>query len=438
MPAEAALARVVGATHRADRLGHDDGVVKLAARMGPDRQRHLPLAVREQRRRQEVPPARAIADPAHGGQVGDHAAYRRTGCRPRSAPTPRSAGRGPGGRPSARRPNPRRAGSNLAGSCSSTSCRPERAPPTAPRPRPSRARPGNNQEPKQNKRKRPLFWPRRGDMCKRAAPSFACPGWRCDLDAVRIGIDVGGTKIEGLLLGDDGRELARQRVATPSAYDEVLGAIADLVSKLEQAAPGAARATVGVGTPGFLQPGRGVIWNANLLSLNNRPLDRDLVAALGRPVRLANDAKCFVLSEAIDGAAAPPAGSRPLPAGRCFRRHAGHGRRGRYRRRRTRPHRARTAPPPSGATPRSRSREAAERSPYECVCRHPGCIESFISGRGLEGTYRALGGRRAAAGPRSLAVNGPARRRPRRAFDALRRPTGAGAGFGDQPDRLRA
>src|SRR5580704_6408406 len=90
------------------------------------------------------------------------------------------------------------------------------------------------QEPKRNKRKRPLFWPRRGDMCKRPAPSFACPGWRCDLDAVRIGIDVGGTKIEGLLLGDDGRELGRQRVATPSAYDEVLKAIAALVGKLEQ------------------------------------------------------------------------------------------------------------------------------------------------------------------------------------------------------------
>src|ERR1700722_16158492 len=98
-------------------------------------------------------------------------------------------------------------------------------------------------------------------MCKRPAPSFACPGWRCDLDAVRIGIDVGGTKIEGLLLGDDGREFGRQRVATPSAYGEVLRAIAALVAKLEEAAPTGPRATVGVGTPGFLQPGRGGVWN---------------------------------------------------------------------------------------------------------------------------------------------------------------------------------
>ena len=106
---------------------------------------------------------------------------------------------------------------------------------------------------------------------------------------------------------DDGRELARHRERTPTAYDEVLRAIADVVG-----APGGERAragpaTVGVGTPGVLHPGRGVMRNANLACLNDRPLDRDLAAALGRPVRLANDGKCFVLSEAIDGAAAPPA-----------------------------------------------------------------------------------------------------------------------------------
>ena len=122
---------------------------------------------------------------------------------------------------------------------------------------------------------------------------------------MRIGIDVGGTKIEGLLLGSDGRELARERVATPAAYGEVLAAVGEVVGRLSQAA--GVNATVGVGTPGFLQPGRGVIRNSNLQSLNDRPLDKDLAAALRRPVRLANDAKCFVLSEAIDGAAAAPA-----------------------------------------------------------------------------------------------------------------------------------
>ena len=129
---------------------------------------------------------------------------------------------------------------------------------------------------------------------------------------MRIGIDVGGTKIEGLLLGGDGREITRERIATPAAYGEVLAAIRQIVERLSKTA--GVNATVGVGTPGFLQPGRGLIRNANLQSLNDRPLDKDLEAALGRPVRLANDAKCFVLSEAIDGAAAPPAGldrSRP-------------------------------------------------------------------------------------------------------------------------------
>jgi fructokinase len=211
-------------------------------------------------------------------------------------------------------------------------------------------------------------------------------------DAVRIGIDVGGTKIEGLLLGDDGREVARHRVATPSAYEDVLEAISKLVTSLEQGAGAAGRATtVGVGTPGFLQPGRGVIWNSNLLCLNDRPLDRDLAAALDHPVRLANDAKCFVLSEAIDGAAAPPAGldrSRPdVVFGATLGTGVGGGIviDGRV-----------LTGENGAATEWSHTTlpflNPDERSPYPCVCHHPSCIESFISGRGLEGTYRALGG----------------------------------------------
>src|SRR5436853_622898 len=118
---------------------------------------------------------------------------------------------------------------------------------------------------------------------------------------MRIGIDVGGTKIEGVALGEDGAERARHRVATPQVYEDVLAAIAGLVARLE--ADAGARGNVGVGTPGFLQPGRGLMRNSNLQCLNDRPLDRDLAAAVGRPVRLDNDASCFVLSEAVDGAA---------------------------------------------------------------------------------------------------------------------------------------
>ena len=85
---------------------------------------------------------------------------------------------------------------------------------------------------------------------------------------------VGGTRIEGIALGDDGRELARHRERTPTAYDDVLKAITGVVARLEASVPRAAtRATVGVGTPGVLHPSRGVMLNSNRASLNDRPLD---------------------------------------------------------------------------------------------------------------------------------------------------------------------
>ena len=118
---------------------------------------------------------------------------------------------------------------------------------------------------------------------------------------VRIGIDVGGTKIEGIALGADGEELARQRVATPRGdYEMTLAAIASLVRGLE----GNQRATVGVGIPGTPSPLHGLVKNANSTWLIGRPLSHDLERVLERPVRLANDANCFALSEATDGAAA--------------------------------------------------------------------------------------------------------------------------------------
>ena len=228
-------------------------------------------------------------------------------------------------------------------------------------------------------------------MCKRLWRSFASVGSRCDLDAVRIGIDVGGTKIEGLLLGDDGREVARHRIATPSTYEAVLEAIAALVARLELGAGARDRATVGVGTPGFLQPGREVIWNANLLCLNDRPLARDLVATLGRPVRLANDAKCFVLSEAIDGSGAPPAGLDRTRPDVVFGATLGTGVGGGI------VIDGRVLTGQNGAATEWSHTTLpflgpGESSPYPCVCHHPGCIESFISGRALEATYRQLGG----------------------------------------------
>jgi fructokinase len=118
-----------------------------------------------------------------------------------------------------------------------------------------------------------------------------------------IGVDLGGTKIEAILLDAAGHERWRERVASPRGnYDESLRAIAALVARARQAA-GGAPCTVGVGGPGNLTE-RGVMKNCNSTQLNNRPLPRDLEALLGQPVRVANDANCLALSEATDGAGA--------------------------------------------------------------------------------------------------------------------------------------
>ena len=120
---------------------------------------------------------------------------------------------------------------------------------------------------------------------------------------MRIGIDLGGTKIEGLALADDGRELLRTRVVTPRGdYEATVEAIGTLVEALEAGTAG--RGTVGVGIPGVPSSSTGLVKNANSTWLIGRPLVRDLERRLDRPVRVANDANCFALSEATDGAAA--------------------------------------------------------------------------------------------------------------------------------------
>ena len=123
----------------------------------------------------------------------------------------------------------------------------------------------------------------------------------------RLGIDLGGTKTEIVALADDGQELLRERVPTPRGdYAATVATIAALVRGAEAklGAGEAAPPTVGVGIPGAESRVTGLIKNANSTWLIGRPLRADLEAALGRPVRLANDANCFALSEATDGAAA--------------------------------------------------------------------------------------------------------------------------------------
>src|SRR5258708_25083692 len=120
---------------------------------------------------------------------------------------------------------------------------------------------------------------------------------------MRIGIDLGGTKIEGLVLDSRGVEKARLRVPTPdSSYDDTLKAVIDVVGELERRA--GERCTVGIAHPGAVSPATGLIKNANSTRLNGRPMRADLERALGREVRMQNDANCYAVAEASDGAAA--------------------------------------------------------------------------------------------------------------------------------------
>lgn len=206
--------------------------------------------------------------------------------------------------------------------------------------------------------------------------------------AIRIGIDLGGTKIEGLALADDGREIDRRRIAAPRGdYDATIGAIVDLVHAIERevAASGDEHCRVGIGIPGTISPATGVIKNANSTWLNGRPLDADLSRALERPVRLANDANCFALSEATDGAAA----GAPVVFGVIIGTGTGGGLvvdgrivtgvnaiGGEWG------HNPLPAP------------EDDERPGPPCYCGRSGCIETFLSGPALERDYAAHGGDR--------------------------------------------
>jgi fructokinase len=120
----------------------------------------------------------------------------------------------------------------------------------------------------------------------------------CD---VRLGIDLGGTKIEIVALGPDGAFTHRQRIPTPQGYDATIEGIAGLVLDAEREL--GARGSVGIGIPGVISPVSGMVKNANSIALNGHYFDKDISQRLQREVRVANDANCFALSEASDGAA---------------------------------------------------------------------------------------------------------------------------------------
>ena len=199
---------------------------------------------------------------------------------------------------------------------------------------------------------------------------------------MRIGIDLGGTKIEGVALESGGAIAARERVATPRGdYDASIAAIVTLVETLERNVR--ARCSVGVGMPGTISRATGLVKNANSVWLNGRAFDRDLSAALGRTVRFSNDANCFALSEAVDGAAA---GAHVVfgvivgtgtGGGIVVDRRVLDGRNGIAG---EWGHNALPWPEPS------------ELPGPPCYCGRAGCIETFLSGPGLAADYgRATG-----------------------------------------------
>lgn len=201
---------------------------------------------------------------------------------------------------------------------------------------------------------------------------------------MRIGIDLGGTKIEGLVLGDDGTERARLRVATPQdSYEATVGAVVGVVRELETRV--GMRCRVGIGHPGALSPATGLIKNANSTRLNGRPLDVDLKHGLGRAdVRLSNDANCFAVSEAADGAGAGAPivfgvilgtgvgggiviDGRPLVGAQAIGGEWGH-----------------------NALPLPRD---DERPGPQCYCGRKGCVESWLSGPAFQSQYVHAAGR---------------------------------------------
>jgi len=199
---------------------------------------------------------------------------------------------------------------------------------------------------------------------------------------MRIGIDLGGTKIEAVALARDGQELARQRLVTPRHdYDATLRAITALVAGLERET--GETGTVGVGMPGTLSPATGLVKNANSTWLNGRSFDRDLAKALGREVRCANDANCFALSEATDGAAS---GARVV-----FGVIVGTGTGGGI----VVDGRVLTGPNAIagewGHIPLPWPKDE-ERPGPACYCGKSGCVETYLSGPGLARDYREATG----------------------------------------------
>jgi fructokinase len=203
---------------------------------------------------------------------------------------------------------------------------------------------------------------------------------------MRIGIDLGGSKIEAIAINGS-NELLRRRIAAPRGdYAATVAAVRDLVAGIERDL--GTKGTVGVGIPGAIPRVTGLVKNANSTWLIGHPFDRDLEHALDRPVRVTNDANCFALSEATDGAARGMQSVFAVILGTGTGGGVvvnGHVLEGRHR-----------IAGEWGHNPLPWPRNGESPGPL-CYCGHSGCIETFLSGPGLAATYAALASRCAEA-----------------------------------------
>src|SRR5438093_7398417 len=192
-----------------------------------------------------------------------------------------------------------------------------------------------------------------------------------------LGVDLGGTKIEGAVLDEALRPVHRVRSATERArgYDHILGRVAEVVAALRPHAPEAR--LIGIGTPGSLSARDGTLKNSNTTCLTGRPLHADLERRLGLPVRLENDANCFALAETRDGAAL----GRALVFGVILGTGVGGGL--------VIDGRVRTGPQHIAG---EWGHHAIDPAGPECYCGQRGCVETLLSGPALEAAYRAAGG----------------------------------------------
>jgi fructokinase len=189
----------------------------------------------------------------------------------------------------------------------------------------------------------------------------------------RIGIDLGGTKIEGIVLDESGRELSRKRVDTQQekGYDHILGRIKGLHDDLAAQIKNQPH-TFGIGTPGAISPRTGLLKNSNTVCMNGRPLKKDLERLLGRKIEIQNDANCFAMAEALHGAGR----GKKLVFGVIMGTGCGGGI----------VHNGEAITGPQAIAGEWGHMSIAPDGPL-CYCGQRGCVETFISGGGLEKRY---------------------------------------------------